>query len=145
MKNENQISFPFEVFEEELANPLFGHQLSEVEAFISRLLLDASSEKPIQIREVISRVESSLGRRINEREVKDTVRSLRRNHAFPILSRRGAPAGYYWCSSTQEMKEFSRRWMASYFDEMVTLSIIVKHNFPRLAGQMRIADIPKKE
>lgn len=139
-----QLAFPFEIFEQELLNPLNGQKMNEIESYIASLLLEASSEKPIQIKEIIEAVKANSKKRISERKVKDIIRSLRRNHAFPVLSRKEAPAGYWWCQSIDEMKEFAKLWQSQYFDEMRTLYVMMKHNFPRLAGQMRLSDIPKK-
>ncbi len=138
MKAEGQLSFPFEVLAEALTNPIAGRQLTAIEGFIAHLLLEASSEKPIQTKEIIERVNSDLDLDLNFRELKKIIRSLRRNHAFPILTRRSKPAGYWWCQSIDEMKDFARLWQSQYFDEMVTLSVILKANYPRLAGQMRL-------
>lgn len=142
--SEKQLMFPFQLLEEEIMNPIAGRQLTEVEAFIAGLLLDASSENPIKTDEIIRRVgDSNLQVELNFRELKKIIRSLRRNHAFPILTRRSKPAGYWWCASIAEMREFAKLWQSQYFDEMVTLSVILKANYPKLAGQMRISDITK--
>ena len=139
-----QMSFPFQVFEEEIISPLGGVELSAIESFIASLLLDASSEKPVKMAEIISACADTLGEKISERMVKRIIRSLRLNHAFPIITRRAKPAGYWWCQSVEEMKEFARLWQSQYFDEMRTLHVMMKHNFPRLAGQMRLADISRR-
>jgi hypothetical protein len=140
-----QLAFPFEAFEEELLNPLNGVPLTDEESFVASLLLDATSEKPMKTEEIIERVADALGVRLSFRQLKIVIRSLRRNHAFPILSRRSKPAGLWWCQSPDEMKEFARLWQSQYFDEMRTLYVMMKHNYPRLAGQMRFTDIPANE
>lgn len=145
LDKEKQLSFPFEVFEEEILNPVLGHKMTELEEFVAGLLLEASSEKPLQIKQIIEAVKTKFQRNINSRTVKDIIRGLRRNHAFPILSRREKPAGLWWCSSMSEMKEFMRLWQAQYSDEIYTLQIMVKNNFPRLAGQMKLTDISQKK
>lgn len=139
-----QLAFPFEIFEQELINPLNGQQMNDTESYIASLLLGASSEKPIKMAEIISACADALGETISERQVKIIIRNLRRNHAFPILTRRANPAGYWWCQSIDEMKEFARLWQSQYFDEMRTLYVMMKHNYPKLAGQLRLSDIPKK-
>ncbi|MDQ3132422.1 MAG: hypothetical protein M3Q99_16870 [Acidobacteriota bacterium] len=136
-----QLAFPFEIFEEELANPLLGHKLTDIEAFIASLLLDATSENPTKTETIIEAVKNQFDVSLNRRKVKILVRSLRRNHVFPILSRRSVPAGYWWCASADEMKEFIKLWQSQYFDEITTLSLMVRHNFPRLAGQMRLKEV----
>lgn len=139
-----QMAFPFLIFEEEIINPLGGVELSAIESFIASLLLDATSEKPVKMAAIIEACADTLGAKISERKVKILIRSLRLNHAFPIITRRAKPAGYWWCGSVEEMKEFARLWQSQYFDEMRTLHVMMKHNFPRLAGQMRIADISRR-
>ncbi len=144
MADEKQLNFPFQVYEEEFINPIAGRQLTDAEAFISELLLGASSEKPITSDEIIRRVnESALGIELSFRELKKIIRSLRRHHAFPILTRRSKPAGYWWCASLGEMREFARLWQSQYFDEMMTLTVILKANYPKLAGQMRLPNLEK--
>lgn len=140
-RSEKQLAFPFQILEEEILNPIAGRQLTATEEFIAGLLLDASSEQPIKTDEIIERLKAENNIELTFRELKKIIRSLRRNHAFPILTRRSKPAGYWWCQSIAEMKEFARLWQSQYFDEMVTLSVIVKANYPKLAGQMRISDI----
>ena len=143
MTDEKQMTFPFQVLEDEMMNPIAGRELTATEEFISILLLDASSEKPIKTDEIIRRLKAEKNIEINFRELKKIIRSLRRNHAFPILTRRAKPAGYWWCQSISEMKEFARLWQSQYFDEMVTLSVILKVNYPKLAGQMRLPNLTK--
>lgn len=139
-----QLSFPFHIFEEEVMNPLGGLQMTEQEIFIAGLILEASSEKPIKMEEIISRFEDNFRDRLTVRQLKIIVRSFRRDRAFPILSRRSQPAGYWWCQSIEEMKEFAQLWQSQYFDEMRTLYVMMKHNFPRLAGQLRLPQVSKE-
>jgi len=136
-----QLAFPFQVFEEEILNPLDGVALTEVEEFVASLLLDATSEKPLKTAQIIEAVADALGEEISFRELKKIIRSLRVNHAFPILSRRSKTAGLWWCQSIDEMKEFARLWQSQYFDEMKTLYVMMKHNYPRLAGQLRLPKV----
>jgi hypothetical protein len=59
----DQHELPFRTFEEELIDPLFGHELSDVEKYVANLLLDATTEKPIRMAEVMaSRIERSAHR-----------------------------------------------------------------------------------
>ena len=131
-----------QLFESELLNPMRGHELSPLEEFVGSLLLDASSEKPIynaMIRQMVQA--SSLHQEISERTVKEIIRTLRKDHAFPIISRRKPPSGYWWCSSKREMEEFIEVFKSQALDELHTLSRIVKSNFPELAGQLRLEEI----
>lgn len=138
MNDKKQMAFPFQVYEEGILNPLNGVQLNDVEAFVANLLLDATSEKPMKTEQIIAAVADGLNEKISFRQLKKVIRSLRVNHAFPILSRRSKPAGLWWCQSIDEMKEFARLWQSQYFDEMRTLYLMMKHNYPRLAGQLRL-------
>lgn len=140
-----QLSFPFQAFEEELANPIFGHQLTDIEAFVASLLLDVTSEKPMKSDEISEAVFNKFGERLSFRKVKLLIRSLRRDHAFPILSSRSRPFGYFWCKSQDEMIRFEQMWLKQVMDELVTLQIMKKHNYPRLANQLRFKDIPNLE
>lgn len=127
----------FLAFERELIDPLRGHELTEVEGYVSSLLLGASSARPIGIAEIRHHVELALNQRLDERTVKKIIRTLRKDHAFPILSRRRKPSGYWWCSSVEEMKSFIATFRGQALDELTTVAAIVKSNYPELAGQLR--------
>lgn len=150
----------YELFEEELLAPLRGHALSDDESLVAALLLDASSAQPIGIKHIVQVMNSrprgadNAGprrRKANDRVVKDIIRTLRKEHEFPILSRKFArpketdkagnltaeakPAGYWWCDNEDEMQEFVIAFRKQPMDELHTLSRIVKANYPKLAGQ----------
>ena len=133
----------FQIFEEELLNPLRGHELSGLESFVASLLLTASTHRPIGIAEIIQVVERTNGLSLKgktpkskERAVKDIIHTLRKDHAFPILARRKNPSGYWWCASVQEMEAFIESYRSQALDELHTLSQIVRHNYPALQGQL---------
>lgn len=128
------------LFEDELLNPLYGHELSDMERFIADLLLNANRENPIGIRTIIHQVGIHKGIPLSERTVKSIIRALRKDHTFPIIASRKSPSGYWWCSSVEEMTEFIQSFKAQALDELHTLSQIVKHNFPALAGQLQFED-----
>jgi hypothetical protein len=135
---------PFEVFEEEMINPLKGVDLTANEEFVAGLLLDATSEKPIRMAEIAMTALHQKTVTLSDRQIREIVRSLRRDHGFPICSRKSAnketghPPGYYWGRSEKELEEFSTVWMSQYKDEAVTLHRMLKVNYPRLAGQLRL-------
>jgi hypothetical protein len=135
----------FETYERELLEPLRGHVLSDLESYIASLLLGAKADRPIGINEIIVHVELALdGLRVDDRQVKNVIRSLRKNHAFPILSRKGKPSGYWWCDSVDEMQNYIEQWKAQPLDELHTLSVIVKQNYPALAGQLKLEEASSK-
>lgn len=80
---EQQLSFPFYLFEMEILDPLNGQQMSATETCIAQLLLETTSEKPVKMAEIISQVADITGDQLNERQVKIIVRSFRRDRAFP--------------------------------------------------------------
>lgn len=131
----------FGKFEEELLNPLSGHALTGLEAFVASLLQGASSAKPIKIDAITIATGRQMGEWPNAREVKAIVRRLRKEHGFPILSRKGKPAGYWWGVTADEMEEFIWNWRKQALDELHTLSKIVKQNYPELAGQLTLEDL----
>lgn len=133
----------FELYEQELLNPLRGHELSELECFVASLLLTASTHRPIGIAEIIQAVEQTEHLRLRgrsvpskERAVKEIIRTLRRDHTFPILARRTKPTGLWWCASSKEMEAFIESFRSQALDELHTLSKIIKHNYPALQGQL---------
>jgi hypothetical protein len=155
----------YELFETELLAPLRGHDLSDDESFVASVLLDASAARPIGIKAIVKLMNGrpkgeGIPRRpkANARTVKQIVRWLRKDHEFPILSRKYArkkeideagnvtaeakPAGYWWCGNEDEMREFVIAFRKQPMDELHTLSRIVKANYPRLAGQMELSEPP---
>lgn len=134
-----QTDLPFDVFEEELLAPIKGVELTEIETFVAGLLLRATSEVPIKQAAIIVTAQTQLNAALSERQVRKIVRGLRRDHGFPICTRKGDPAGYWWGRTEAELEEFVRVWQAQYLDEAQTLSMMLKTNYPRLAGQLRLA------
>ena len=136
----------FELFEETLLNPLRGLQLTRAEAFVATLLLDATAANPIGIKR-LRRALQDAGLLVPEREVKDIVRTLRKKHELPILSRRKKGGGLWWCENEAQMNEYYEHAKKQPMDELHTLSRIVKANYPRLAGQLTLqgADGSKQE
>lgn len=144
----------YQLFEQELLNPLRGHKLTPAEAFVADTLLDATSALPVGIAEIVRLNRKLRNHEISERAVKQIIRSLRKDHEFPILSRKSEqrrkhdkqgnviaaakPAGYWWCHSEAEMVEWVTEFRKQPMDELHTLSRIVKANYPKLAGQLQL-------
>jgi hypothetical protein len=130
----------FRQFEDELLNPLKGHALTDIEMCVASILLDATVDTPVRIAELTVAVGRQLGEWPNGRAIKQLVRELRKEHGFPILSRKGKPAGYWWGASASEMQQFIKDWRKQALDELHTLSKMVKQNYPALAGQLSLED-----
>lgn len=133
-----QADLPFAVFEDEILAPIKGVDLTELECFVAKLLLRATSEVPVKHQAIINAVRDELGVPLSDRKVREIIRSFRRDRTFPICSRKGAPAGCWWGRTEAELEEFIRVWKAQFLDEAQTLSIMIKTNFPRLVGQLRL-------
>lgn len=134
-----QEDIPYETIEQEILDPLKGVKLTEIEFFVASQILEARSQAPIKMAEIMARAFERRSITLDPRAVRVIVRSLRRNHGFPICTRKGAPAGYYWGRSEAELEEFVNVWKSQYLDEIVTLQQMTKTNYPRLAGQLRLA------
>jgi hypothetical protein len=132
--------YKFQVFEHEQINPLAGHELTDVEEFLAATLLRATSERPMQIKDLRNALRGAGRHAVGTRNIKKVVRTLRKDHALPILSRRTEPAGYWWCSSPSEMEGFIKLFRSQALDELHTLSKMVRHNYPELAGQLSLED-----
>ena len=128
----------YSLFEDELLNPLQGHKLTEMEGYVASLLLSASSERPLDNEAIRTSLQLRFEEIVDPRTVKKIIRSLRKEHTFPIIARRKKPSGYWWCTSKREMEAFIATFRAQALDELHTLSQIVKANFPELAGQLRL-------
>lgn len=134
-----QADLPYEVFEDEVLAPIKGVDLTDLEWFVATLLLRATTEMPVKQKAIIQAVKERNGSELSDRKVREIIRSFRRDRTFPICSRKGAPAGYWWGRTESELEEFIKVWKAQFIDEATTLSIMIKANFPRLAGQLRLA------
>ncbi|HEV7700511.1 MAG TPA: hypothetical protein VGO43_09820 [Pyrinomonadaceae bacterium] len=129
---------PFEILEEEVLAPIRGVDLTSGEFFVASKLLTATSEKPMLQEELIVSALREQELSLSRRGIRTIVRSLRRTHAFPICSRKGKPAGYWWGRSEEELAEFANVFMAQIEDEAQTVAIMLRKNYPRLAGQLRL-------
>jgi hypothetical protein len=136
--NDLQTELPYATYEEAVMKPWSGMDMTQAEQFIAGKILAATSEAPIKQVQIIAAVNRELNCPITERQVRAIVRNLRRVHCFPICTRKGAPAGYWWGRTEEELAEFVKVWKAQFLDEATTLSIMLKKNYPRLAGQLRL-------
>jgi hypothetical protein len=130
----------YELLEEELLNPLRGKKLARDEEFVATLLLDATEAQPIGVKR-LRRALAEAGWPMTERWVKDIIRTLRKKHELPILSRRKKGGGFWWCENEEQMKEYVKHASRQPMDELHTLSRIVKANYPRLVGQLRLDEV----
>src|SRR5262245_50209424 len=110
--------------------------LSETERFILELLRAATSEKPLRNEDIREAFLRQFHRGIGEREVKNIIQTLRQEHAYPILASRRRPAGYWFCKSAEEMKEWMEVFRSQALDELRTARRILKQHYPELAGQL---------
>lgn len=130
----------FETFEREMLNPLRGHDLTPLEGYVASLLLDASKERPIDNEMIRAAIRMQFNESRDERTIKMIIRSLRKDHSFPIVSSRKKPAGYWWCKSSEEMEEWVRVLRSQALDELHTIGRAVREHFPALAGQLRLQE-----
>jgi hypothetical protein len=132
-----------ELFERELLNPLRGLALTKEEELVALMILNATAALPIGIKR-LQRGLKAAGLRGAEREVKDIVRTLRKRHELPILSRRKQGGGLWWCENELQMRDYYEHARRQPLDELHTLSRIVKANYPRLAGQLSLEETESK-
>jgi hypothetical protein len=69
------------------------------------------------------------------------VRTLRKSHRLPIISRRNDGGGFWGCENDEQMKDYYDHASGQPLDSLETLHGMIRHNYKRLAGQMSIADI----
>lgn len=138
-----------ESYVERQTNPLAGLQMSEVEQYVASMLRHASAANPYTNDDLQELVKSCfgkrLGRAVEERYIKEIIRALRRDYHLPIMASRRRPFGYWWCGSKDEMDAYIQTFKAQALDELVTLSKIVKANYPELAGQLRLELTPDEK
>ncbi|GEM_PF-3452448 len=135
----------FSVFEDELIDPLRGHELTEQEAFVASLLLDASADRPRTNEELRDLLRGKFFEEYSERSIKSLILSLRDDHCFPIVASKAPPFGYWWCRSAAEMKEQWDRVRGEAVGMMSTWSRLIKQHFPELAGQLRLDFIERSD
>jgi hypothetical protein len=140
-----------ELFEDTLLNPLRGLQLARDEEFVAAMLLEATAIQPIGIKRLRRALaEASMPR--SERMVKEIIRTLRKKHRLPIISRKGArkrktdkagnvtrerqDAGYWWCENEAQMLAYFDHASSQPLDSLETLHGMIRNNFPKLAGQL---------
>ena len=76
--------------------------------------------------------------RIPERRVRSIVRSLRLNFHKPIGSTTHAPAGFYLCTSADELREWRERWRRHAVKELKMAYDTDKFNIDDLLSQIRL-------
>lgn len=135
----------FAVFEDELLNPLHGHELTEQEAFAASLLLDASAARPLNNEALRDLLRGRFFETYSERAIKALILSLRDDHSFPIVASKSQPVGYWWCRSAEEMKEQWERVRGEAVGMLATWSRLIKAHFPELAGQLRLEFIERSK
>ena len=118
--------------------PLRGVELGETELFVATLLLKATTDQPIRVEEIIVRCLHERTIQLTARGLRKIIHDLRNEHRFPICSRKGSPAGYWWARSEAELEEFKSVFLAQALDELRTIHRMLKTNSPRLAGQLRL-------
>ena len=132
----------FTLFEQAVLAPLGDRKLTESEAFVASFLLPARTQDPFTLDQIAEALtEHNGGARTGERTIKSIIRSLRKVHGFPVLSRKHPPHGYWWGQSADEMKEFVREFRSQPMDELHTLSVMVKRNYPDLVGQLKFEEV----
>jgi hypothetical protein len=134
-----QEQFKYEDLEREMLSPLRGLPLTRDELFVATMLLEATAAEPIGLKR-LRRALQDAGLPMTERHVKDIVRTLRKRHELPIISRRQNGGGFWWCENEAQMKDYVTHARKQPLDELHTLSRIVKANYPRLAGQLSLED-----
>ncbi len=132
----------YELFERVLINPLHGKNLSREEHLIASMILDATAAQPIGLKR-LGRGLADADCAVTERTVKDIIRTLRKKHELPILSRRNKGGGFWWCEDEQQMRDYYKHASRQPLDELHTLSRIVKANYPVLVGQLTLQEVPQ--
>lgn len=125
----------YSLFEETLLAPLHGLNLADDEQFVAAMLLEAKASSPIGIKR-LRRALAEAGMPRTERYVKEIIRTLRKKHRLPIISRRKEGGGFWWCENEEQMREYYDHASSQPKDSFETLHGMIRHNFPRLAGQL---------
>lgn len=137
-QEEGQVFLPYETFEDEVIDPTSGIDLNEIEIVVAKHLLLATTSEPIRQKDLIAAVREERNVSLSERAVRVIIREFRRKRGFPICSRKGSPAGYWWGRTESEVEEFANVFLAQIKDEASTVAMMLRKNYPRLAGQMKL-------
>ena len=83
---------------------------------------------------------------LDEREAKDVIRRLRRNHRMPIGSRRGQDAGCFWIVDADDEAIAAAPIESQIVDMAITLRAMTsKRRRARLLGQVEMALVGETE
>jgi len=107
-----------------------------VERCIFALLKRSTLAQPIRISQIQAQLRHEAHRLVSDREIKDFVRTLRREHGMPIAARRSKRPGYYWCRSAEEMEPFVDMFNKQFSDERATLRKMILRNYPSLLSKL---------
>src|ERR1044072_3417581 len=111
--------FKYDLFEEELLAPRRGKELTQQEQLVASMILDATAKKPIGLKRLRRALKLS-GVAITERDLKDTIRTRRKKHELPILSRRNKGGGFWWCENEEQMRAYYKHASKQPLDELHT-------------------------
>jgi hypothetical protein len=95
----------------------------------ARALVRATMQRPVR--------NTTLGMflGVNERQVKEIIKTLRDDWRLPIGSLREPPYGYYWIASAEEFEAWFNPMRAQAFSELKTAYRMAKRHYPHLCGQ----------
>lgn len=127
-----------ELFEDSLLYPLRGLELTVVERFVAAMLLEAKAAEPIGIKR-IRRALNDMNMPRSERDIKDIIRTLRKTHRLPIISRRKDGGGFWWCENEEQMRQYFKHASHQPLDSIGTLYGMIRENYPKLAGQLDLS------
>lgn len=75
---------------------------------------------------------------LTDRDIKATVRRLRRELLLPVIASRRPPYGYRIARTIAEFEEWEKTFKGEMLDGLTTLYRLKRHNWPALVGQARI-------
>lgn len=113
-----------------IVGPRYSVENLDLKAFdCARALVRATALRPVR--------NTTLGMflGVNERQVKDTIKTLRDDWKLPIGSLREPPYGYYWISTPEEFLAWFEPMRSQAFSELRTAYRLMRAHYPQLAGQ----------
>jgi hypothetical protein len=125
---------PFSSFREFVNSLPSGCEMSTEEFQITNLIFQRGQQDGFYI--TIREIGEAIG--LTDRDIKATVRRLRRELLLPVIASRRPPYGYRIARTIAEFEEWEKTFKGEMLDGLTTLYRLKRHNWPALVGQARI-------
>lgn len=116
-------------------------EINPIEFALAERIARHSPDNPVSLQTLSTEFD------LDERGVKDTVRTLRTLWLLPIGSSRtkGRPQGYYFCLDLNEFQTWLTSFLKQPLDELRTIKNLATRHYPEFSGQLTLPTIKNEE